>query len=116
MLTEVISFGGRWKNVRAIIAERLRRQQNFERRPTDVRLKAESEAKTILVQIKVKQRDTREVVKIDNPGQPNHGKEVKNKNYGKFVYETFDSLELEQATAEEVYAAVKEGILRATKK
>jgi hypothetical protein len=101
MLAEIISFGGRWKDVTTIIRER---------RKNTVRLKAESDEKSVLVQIKVKQRDTAEKIKDES------GKIVENPRYGKFYYASFDSLELEQATPEEVRSVVKEAILRASKK
>lgn len=111
MIAEVISFGGCWKDVRAIVRSRHRFQKE-----ENVRLKQESDEKTILVQIKIKQRDNRKTVKIDNPGQANHGKEVENKRYGMFYYETVDTLELEQATPQEVKEAVLRGLTAASKK
>lgn len=103
MLHEIISFGGYWKNFSAIVRQKRKEVKQ-------VRLKAESEARTVLVQIKVKMRDTNETVKDES------GKVVKNERYGKFYYQSFDSLELEQTTPEEVRGVVKEAILRASKK
>lgn len=118
MLAEVISFGGRWKNVTAVVRERLRRLQQIERRKEEMRLKVESDVKTVLVQIKLKQRDNEETVpEVDKEGKKT-GKMVKNDRYGKFYYTSVDggSFELEQTTPEEVRAVVKEAILRASKK
>jgi Cu/Ag efflux pump CusA len=115
MLAEVISFGGRCKDVKAIVRSKIRQSNTKGEKP--VRIKQESEEKTIVVQIKVKQRDTAETVdEIDEATGKKTGKKVKNDRYGKFYYESFDSFELEQATADEVRATVKEALLRASKK
>jgi hypothetical protein len=116
MLPEIISFGGRWKDVRAIVRERISRER-FRKGENAVRLKAESDEKSVLVQIKVKQRDTAEKIDEMNEvtGKPT-GKKVDNPRYGKFYYASFDSLELEQATPEEVRSVVKEAIIRASNK
>lgn len=68
-----------------------------------MRLAAE-EKPSILVQIKIKERDEREHVEKD-------GKQVKNKMFGKMVYKTVDggTLEIFDATPTEV----KEIVLRA---
>lgn len=75
-----------------------------------MRLKQESDEKTVLVKIQTKQRDTHKTVKGDN------GKDVENPRYGRFYYETVESFELEQTTAAEVKEAVLRGITAATKK
>lgn len=118
MLAEVISFGGRWKDIRAIVRMR-QRLISSEKREANVRLKVESDVKTVLVQIKTKQRDTDETVdEVDAVTGKKTGKRIKNDRYGKFYYQSVDggSFELEQTTAEEVRAVVKEAILRASKK
>lgn len=74
------------------------------------------EQQSVLVQIKTKQRDNAETVKIDNPGQPNHGKEVKNKRFGKMYYETAETIELFDTTPKEVKEIVMRGISAAVKK
>lgn len=82
-----------------------------------MRLKQASDEKTVLVQIKTKQRDTAE--KIDElneaTGKPT-GKKIDNPRYGKFYYESVESFELEQTTVAEVKEAVLRGITAATKK
>jgi hypothetical protein len=82
-----------------------------------VRLRAESDEKTVLVQIKIKQRDSREKVDELNEatGKPT-GRKVDNPRYGKFYYESFDTIEVEQATGTEVKEAVLRGIAAAAKK
>lgn len=82
-----------------------------------MRLKLESDEKTVVVQVKVKQRDGNE--KIDElnevTGKPT-GKKIDNPRYGKFYYTSHDAFEVEQADAKEVFTVVKEAILRASKK
>lgn len=75
-----------------------------------MRLKQESDEKTVLVQIKTKQRDGIKTVK------DTAGKIVDNPRYGKFYYESVESFELEQTTPQEVKEAVLRGITAATKK
>lgn len=82
-----------------------------------MRLRIESDEKTVLVQFKVKQRDSQEKVdEVDEATGKKTGKKVDNPRYGKFFYESFDSLELEQTTPEEVRTVVKEAILRSSRK
>lgn len=80
-----------------------------------MRLKQESDEKTVLVQIKTKQRDGKQTIPELNEatGKPT-GKQVANPRYGKFYYESVDSFELEQATPAEVKEAVLRGINGAT--
>lgn len=115
-LSEIISFGGYWKNFREIATGKIRRE-NPKRKEHKVRLKIESDERSVLLQIKVKQRDTQEKMdEVDEATGKKTGKKVDNPRYGKFFYESFDSLELEQTTPEEVRGVVKEAILRAAKK
>lgn len=82
-----------------------------------MKLKAQSDEKTILVQVKVKLRDTNETVdEVDEVTGKKTGRKVENERFGKFYYQSHDSLEIEQADAKEVFAVVKEAILRASKK
>lgn len=117
MLAEVISFGGRCKDVRSIVAERIRRQVNSDRRKENVRLKLESDEKTVVVQVKVKQRDGDEKVDELNEvtGKPT-GRKIDNPRYGKFYYTSHDAFEVEQADPKEVFAVVKEAVIKASKK
>jgi hypothetical protein len=108
MLAEVISFGGRYKDFRAIVRSRIRQDAGRTGEKT-VRLKAESDEKTVLVKILVKQRDGQKTVK-------ENGKDVENPRYGKFFYETAHTIELEQTTHQEVKEAVLRGISLAAKK
>lgn len=87
------------------------------RRMKEMRLKQESDEKTVLVQIKTKQRDgNSKVAEIDEKTGKPTGKQVNNPRYGKFYYESVPggSLELEQTTPAEVIEAVKRGIQAAT--
>jgi len=105
MLAEIISFGGRWKNFRAIVKERHRTAWKGDE---PVRLAKEEKA-SILISIKVKERDNRETI-VEN------GKTVKNEHFGKYVYETVDTIEVFEATGAEVKEAVLRGIAAAAKK
>lgn len=79
-------------------------------------VKLAEERSSVLVQIKTKQRDTRETVKVDNPGKPDHGKEIKNKRFDKMYYETVETIELFETNPKEVKEAVMRGVLGAIKK
>jgi len=82
-----------------------------------MKLKEQSSEESVLVQIKTKQRDTRETVKIDNPGKPDHGKEVKNKRYGMFYYETVENgtFELLDTKPSEVREVIMRALAAASK-
>jgi hypothetical protein len=116
MLAEVISFGGRYKDFKAIVRSRIRQDAN-RTGEKNVRLKAESDEKTVLVKILVKQRDGAQTIdEIDEATGKKTGKKVENPRYGKFFYETAHTIELEQTTHQEVKEAVLRGISLATKK
>ena len=80
------------------------------REKKEVRLKSESDEKTVVLKIQTKQRDSNKQVKGEG------GKLVENPRYGKFYYETVESIEIEQTTATEVKEAVLRGIANASKK
>jgi hypothetical protein len=78
-----------------------------EGRKKPVRLAQES--KSVQLTIKTKQRDTREKV-------TENGKTTDNPRYNKFYYETFETVEIFDATPAEVKEAVIRGISAAAKK
>lgn len=69
------------------------------------------EKDSVLVKIQTKKRDNRETVEeINEATGKATGKKIPNKNKGKFVYTTYDNIELFEATETEVKEAVMRGL------
>lgn len=68
------------------------------------------ESKSVVINLKVKQRDTREKVNDKN------GKPVENPRYNKFYYETAETIEVFDTTPTEVKEVVLRGLLEASKR
>lgn len=80
MITEIISFGGRWKDATAIVRERRK----------NVRLEQDDSKPKVQVIVKVAKRD----------------------KDGRWVYQTFDSFNVIEATPEEVSGVVNKAFGR----
>lgn len=69
------------------------------------------EKDSVLVKIQTKKRDNRETVdEINEATGAKTGKKIPNKNKGKFVYTSFESIELFETTEQEVKEAVVRGL------
>lgn len=74
------------------------------------------EKDSVLVKIQTKKRDNRETVEeINEVTGAKTGKKIPNKNKGKFVYATYENIELFETTETEVKEAVLRGLHSAEK-
>lgn len=80
-----------------------------ERIQEKMRLQSAEESR-VIVTVKQAKRDDRKQVKDE------HGKLIENKMYGKIIYETVESIDVYEATGEQVFQAVEAGLKAATAK